>query len=84
MTREEKVRFLFQSAFKVDRNNVKMLKFFWGPKMRCQNIVNGIYLKKKLFLFFCVIKFFFKFFNQVYFELFLKQSLMTIVFDLEI
>ena len=83
LTREEKVRFLFQSAFKVDRNNVKMLKIFWGPKMR--NIVDGRYFQKKnLFLFFCVIKFTFQFFNQVYFELFLKQSLMTIVFDLEI
>ncbi len=84
LTREEKVRFLFQSAFKVDRNNVKMLNIFWGPKMRCQNIVEGRYFQKKLFLFFCVIKFTFQFFNPVYFELFLKQSLMTIVFDLEI
>ena len=54
LTREEKDRFLFQSAFKVDRNNVKMLKIFWGPKMRCQNIVDGRYFKKKfIFIFLC-------------------------------
>jgi hypothetical protein len=28
LTREEKVNFLLQSAFKVNRNNVKMFKIF--------------------------------------------------------
>jgi len=55
LTREEKVRFLFQSAFKVDRNNVKMLKIFWGPKMRCQNIVDGRYFQKKNYFYFFVL-----------------------------
>ncbi len=48
LTQEEKVRFLLQSAFKVHRSNVKMLKGVWGPKMHCQNIVDGRYLKKNL------------------------------------
>ena len=55
LTREEKVRFLFQSAFKVDRNNVKMLKNFWGPKMRCQNIVDRRYFQKKNYFYFFVL-----------------------------
>ncbi len=45
----EKVRFLLPSTFKVNRNNVKMLKIFWGPKMHFQNIVDGRYLKKIIF-----------------------------------
>ncbi len=85
LIQEEKVQFIFQSAFKVNRNNVKMLKIFWGSKMCCQNIVDGRYFPQKIyFLFFCVLKSTFQFFNQVYFELFLKQSHMTIGFDLEI
>jgi hypothetical protein len=48
LTQEEKVRFLLQSAFKVNRNNVKMLKGVWGPKIHCQNIVAGRYFKKKV------------------------------------
>ncbi len=47
-TQEEKVRFLLQSAFKVNRNNVKMLKDVWGPKIHCQNIVGGRYFQKKV------------------------------------
>ncbi len=46
LTQEEKVRFLLQSAFKVNRNNVKMLKGVWGPKIHCQNIVDGRYFQK--------------------------------------
>ncbi len=85
LIREEKVQFIFQSAFKVNRNNVKMLKIFGGSKMCCQKNVDGRYFPKKIyFLFFCVLKSTFQFCNQVYFELFLKQSLMTIGFDLEI
>jgi hypothetical protein len=38
-----------------------MLKIFWGPKMHFQNIVDGRYLKKNLFLIFMVIQFAFKF-----------------------
>jgi hypothetical protein len=34
----------------VDRNNVKMLKIFWGPKIHSQNIVDGRYFKKLLIL----------------------------------
>ena len=48
LTQEEKVRFLLQSAFRVNRNNVKMLKGVWGPKIHCQNIVDGRYFQKKL------------------------------------
>jgi hypothetical protein len=48
LTQEEKVRFLLQSAFKVNRNNVKMLKGVWGPKIHCQNIVDGRYFQKKV------------------------------------
>jgi hypothetical protein len=48
LTREEKVHFLLQSAFKVNRNNGKMLKICWGPKMHCQNIVDGRYFQKNL------------------------------------
>ncbi len=48
LTQEEKVRFLRQSAFKVNRNNVKMLKGVWGPKVHCQNIVYGRYFQKKV------------------------------------
>ena len=46
LTQEEKVRFLLQSAFKVNRNNVKMLKGVWGPKIHFQNIEDGRYKKK--------------------------------------
>jgi hypothetical protein len=38
------------SNFKVNKNNVKMLKIFWGPKMHFQNIVDGKYFKKIYFL----------------------------------
>ena len=48
LTQEEKVWFLLQSAFKVNRNNVKMLKGVWGPKIHCQNIVDGRYFQKNL------------------------------------
>jgi len=52
--REEKVQFLMQSASKVNRNNVKMLNIFWGPKMQCQNIVDETYFQKKnIFIFLC-------------------------------
>ncbi len=51
---EEKVQFLLQSASKVNRNNVKMLNIFWGPKMHCQNIVDERYFQKKIiFIFLC-------------------------------
>ncbi len=73
LTREEKVHFLLQSAFKVNRNNVKMLKIFSGPKMHCQNIVDGRYFQINLNLFLCCIKFTFQFCNQVFFEPFLEQ-----------
>ena len=46
LTQEEKVRFLLQSVFKVNRNNVKMLKGVWGPKIHFQNIEDGRYKKK--------------------------------------
>ncbi len=55
LTREEKVRFLFQSTFKVNRNNAKMLKICWGPKMRFQNIVDGRYFQKKFYFYFFVL-----------------------------
>ncbi len=45
------------STFKVNRNIVKMLKRFWGPKMHFQNLVDGRYLKKKKNLIFMVIQF---------------------------
>ncbi len=48
LTQEEKVQFLLQSAFKVNRNNVKMLKGVWGPKIHCQNIVDRRYFQKKV------------------------------------
>ncbi len=47
LTQEEKVRFLLQSAFKVNRNHVKMLKGVCVPKIYCQNIVDGRYIQKK-------------------------------------
>jgi hypothetical protein len=44
--REEKVQFLLQSASKVNRNNVKLLKIFWAPKMHCPNIADERYFQK--------------------------------------
>ncbi len=48
LTWEEKIHFLVQSAFKVNINNVKMLKICRGPKMHCQNIVDGRYFQTNL------------------------------------
>ena len=55
LTREEKVQFLLQSASKVNRNNVKMLKIFWGPKMHCPNIVDERYFQKRYYFYFFVL-----------------------------
>jgi hypothetical protein len=61
-----------------------MLKIFWGPKMPCSNIADERYVQKINYFYFFFIKFTFQFCNQVYFELLLKQLLMTPVFALEI
>ena len=53
--REEKVQFLLQSASKVNRNNVKLLKIFWGPKMHCPNIADKRYFPKKNYFYFFVL-----------------------------
>jgi hypothetical protein len=44
----KKFDFYCYQLFKVDRNNVKMLKIFWGPKIHSQNIVDGRYFEKIL------------------------------------
>ncbi len=44
-----------QSTSKVNRNNVKMLNIFWGPKMQCQNIVDETYFQKKKYFYFFVL-----------------------------
>ncbi len=48
--RRRKFDFYCYQLFNVDRNNVKMLKIFWGPKMNSQNIVDGRYFKKNIYL----------------------------------
>ncbi len=53
--REEKVQFLLKSASKVNRNNVKMLKIFWGPKIHCQNIADEKYFQNKYYFYFFVL-----------------------------
>jgi hypothetical protein len=48
-----------------------------GLKMQCQKVADKTYLKKKFFTFFI-------YYNHMYVEPFLKQSLMTTVYDFEI
>ena len=45
----KKFDFYCYQLFKVNKNNVKMLQIFWGPKMHFQNIVDGRYFKKNFF-----------------------------------
>ncbi len=44
--RRKKFDFYCYQLFKVDRNNVKMLKIIQGPKMHCQNIVDVRHFKQ--------------------------------------
>ena len=52
---KKKSNFLLQSASKVNRNNVKLLKNFWGPKMHCPNIADERYFQKRNYFYFFVL-----------------------------
>jgi hypothetical protein len=68
----------------VNRDTVWKLIIFGGLNMHSQNIVDGICFQKEFLKSFLLNKSLLpKFCKQIYFEPFLKHSLVTTVFDLE-